>query len=187
MGISDKDRQELEALLSSTIRAIHDYPKPGIIFRDVTTIMIDSAVFARVIDAMCALYRNDNIDKIAGVEARGFVFGAAMAKELGVGFVPVRKQGKLPWNTLGQDYQLEYGTDRIEIHTDMVQPGERILVVDDLIATGGTLIAALELIRLAKAHAVGVCAVVDLPDLGGSARLSDLSIDVDTLIAFEGH
>ncbi|MDF1720332.1 MAG: adenine phosphoribosyltransferase [Minwuia sp.] len=169
------------------IRTIPDYPKPGIMFRDVTTLWNDARGFRTAIDRLVQPYAGVRIDKVAGIEARGFVLGGAVAHQLSVGFVPIRKQGKLPGATIGQDYDLEYGTDRVEIHTDAIAPGENVLVVDDLLATGGTAEAAVKLIRQAEGTVVGCCFIVDLPDLGGMKRLQDLGLSVMALCAFEGE
>lgn len=169
------------------IRTIPDYPKPGIMFRDVTTLWNDARGFRTAIDRLVQPYAGVRIDKVAGIEARGFVLGGAVAHQLSVGFVPIRKQGKLPGMTIGQDYALEYGTDRVEIHTDAIAPGENVLVVDDLLATGGTAEAAVKLIRQAGGTVVGCCFIVDLPDLGGMKRLQDMGLSVLALCAFEGE
>ncbi|HEX3666215.1 MAG TPA: adenine phosphoribosyltransferase [Rhizomicrobium sp.] len=171
----------------SVIRSIPDYPKPGIIFRDITTLLGHPRAFRHAVDELVKPYRGVRIDRVAGIEARGFILGGAVAHQLSVGFVPVRKKGKLPWQVLSEDYALEYGTDRVEIHTDAVQHGEHIVVVDDLIATGGTCIAAIRLLERAGAKVVGCSFVIDLPDLGGSEKLRALGKEVKTLVTFEGH
>ena len=171
----------------SVIRSIPDYPKPGIIFRDITTLLGHSRAFRHAVDELVRPYRGVRIDRVAGIEARGFILGGAVAHQLSVGFVPVRKKGKLPWQVLSEDYTLEYGTDRVEIHTDAVQHGEHIVLVDDLIATGGTCFAAIRLLERAGAKVVGCSFVIDLPDLGGSEKLRALGKEVKTLVAFEGH
>lgn len=176
----------LEDLLRSTIRNIEDYPKQGIVFRDVTPVMTDANVFAKTVDALCAPWQDAVPDKIAGIEARGFIFAAAMAVRLGAGFVPIRKHGKLPWKTVGEDYALEYGQSRIEMHIDMVNEAERVLLVDDLLATGGTMAAALSLLEQVGAETLGVSCVVDLPELGGRQRLAEEGLHVHTLVAFDG-
>ena len=170
----------------SRIRTIPDYPKPGIQFRDITTLLQDAYGFRKVVDELVQPYAGKRIDKVAGIEARGFILGGAVAHQLSVGFIPVRKKGKLPGETIGQDYQLEYGTDSVEIHRDAVRPGECVLVVDDLIATGGTAEAAVLLLRKAGGNVVGSCFVVDLPDLGGRRRLEALDVPVQVLCEFEG-
>lgn len=173
--------------LSSLIRTIPDYPKPGILFRDITTLLADPAGFRGTIDAFAARYAGAPIAKIAGIEARGFILGGALADRLGVGFVPIRKRGKLPFRTIGCDYELEYGTDRVEMHVDAVHPGETVLLVDDLVATGGTALAATRLISDAGGAIYEIAFVIDLPDLGGAERLRAAGYPVHALIAFEGH
>ena len=156
-------------------------------FRDVTTLMNDGAGFQKTIAALCDRYRGQRLDKVAGIEARGFILGGAIAAALGVGFVPLRKKGKLPGAAIGEDYALEYGTDRIEIHLGAVKDGERVLIVDDLIATGGTAEAAIRLIRAVRGEVVEACFVIDLPDLGGVERLAALGCKSFCLLAFAGH
>jgi len=172
--------------IKSRIRTVPDHPKPGIQFRDITTLLQDPVGFRISIENLVAPYKGVRIDKVAGIEARGFIVGGAVAHQLDAGFVPVRKRGKLPFTTLGQDYVLEYGTDRIEIHTDSILEGEKILLVDDLIATGGTALASLELIERVGGDVVGCAFVVDLPDLGGSRRIIERGYSVTTLCEFEG-
>lgn len=172
--------------IKSLIRTIPHYPKQGIQFRDITTLLKDPVGFRMVIDAFAQHYANHKIDKIVGIEARGFIIGAALAYKLGVGFVPVRKSGKLPAETIGHDYALEYGADRVEIHTDAVVEGERVLLVDDLIATGGTAEAAVALLQKLKADVVGCAFVINLPDLGGSQRLIHAGVVPFSLCEFEG-
>jgi adenine phosphoribosyltransferase len=173
--------------IAGRIRTIPDYPKPGIMFRDITTLLNDPVGFRKTIDELVQPYAGQRIDKVAGIEARGFILGGAVAHQLSIGFIPVRKKGKLPWKTIGQDYELEYGVDRVEIHTDAVKPGDKVLIVDDLIATGGTAEAAVKLLRQAGAEVVGSAFVIDLPDLGGAKRLDKLGVAVRTLVAFPGH
>jgi adenine phosphoribosyltransferase len=173
--------------IASFIRTIPDHPKPGILFRDITTLLKDPQGLRLAIDRLVARYVGTGITKVAAVEARGFIIGAPVAHALGAGFVPVRKMGKLPWSTLGRDYELEYGVDRVEIHTDAIAPGEKVLIVDDLIATGGTAEAAASLITEAGGSVVGCAFVIDLPDLGGSERLRRLGYNVFSLCEFEGH
>ena len=173
--------------IKSRIRSIPDYPKPGIIFRDITTLLQDPVGFRVTVEGLVQHFQAGRIDKVAGVEARGFILGGAVAHQLDAGFIPVRKKGKLPWQTIGQDYALEYGTDRVEIHTDAILEGERVLLIDDLIATGGTAAAAIELIRQTGGKIVGAAFVIDLPDLGGRKRIEGMGVDVVALCAFEGH
>jgi adenine phosphoribosyltransferase len=173
--------------LASIIRTIPDYPKPGIMFRDITTLLADARGFRRAIDELVQPLAGQKIDKVAGIEARGFILGGAIAHQLSVGFIPIRKKGKLPFTTIAESYQLEYGVDEVEIHVDAVKKGERILLVDDLIATGGTAVAAIKLLERAGGDVVLCSFVVDLPDLGGAAKLRDLGKDVVTLIEFEGE
>ena len=173
--------------LKDTIRTIPDFPKPGIMFRDITTLMTNRRALAESVIQMAAPWQDKMIDNVAGIEARGFVFGAAIAYELGAGFVPIRKKGKLPFDTYEQDYELEYGSDTLEIHADAIRGQERVLLVDDLIATGGTAEAAIHLLRQAGSNIVGASFVIDLPDLGGSQRLSDMGLPVTSLVSFEGH
>ncbi|MFQ5533924.1 MAG: adenine phosphoribosyltransferase [Sphingomonadales bacterium] len=173
--------------IKERIRTIPDYPKPGVMFRDITTLLQDPLGFRKAVDELVQPFAGLRIDKVAGIEARGFILGGAVAHQLSVGFVPVRKQGKLPFDTRGQDYELEYGTDRVEIHTDAVDAGERVLLVDDLIATGGTAAAAIRLIREAGAEVVAASFVINLPDLGGADRVRALNCPVTTLAAFDGE
>lgn len=173
--------------IKDKIRTIPDYPKPGIMFRDITTLLADPRGFRKTIDELVQAHVGVRIDKIAGIEARGFILGGAVAHQLGVGFIPIRKKGKLPWQTIAQEYQLEYGTDEVEIHVDAVEQGENILLVDDLIATGGTAEAAVKLVRRAGGEVIGCSFIVDLPELGGRQRLEDMGLKVLTLCEFEGH
>lgn len=173
--------------IKSLIRTIPHYPKQGIQFRDITTLLLDPVGFHLVIDALALHYTHHRIDKVAGIEARGFIVGAALAYKLGLGFVPVRKAGKLPAETIGHDYALEYGADRVEIHLDAVSEGEQVLLVDDLIATGGTALAAAALIQKLGGVVVGCAFVINLPDLGGSRRLADSGLKPFSLCEFEGN
>ncbi len=173
--------------LRSIIRSIPDYPKPGIVFRDVTTLLADARGFRRAIDELVQPLAGAKIDKVAGIEARGFILGGAIAHQLSVGFVPIRKKGKLPYKTIAERYELEYGVDEVEMHIDAVAAGERVLLVDDLIATGGTAGAAIRLLERAGANVVLCSFVVDLPDLGGAAKLCAMGMEVVSLVAFEGH
>ena len=173
--------------LTDAIRTIPDYPKPGIMFRDITTLLGDARAFRRAVDELVQPFTGRKIDKVAGIEARGFILGGAVAHQLSAGFVPLRKKGKLPHQTIAVDYALEYGVDTIEMHLDAFQPGEKVLLVDDLIATGGTAIAAVELLRQGGAEVIGAAFVVNLPDLGGADRLAALGVPVSTLVDFPGH
>lgn len=172
--------------IKSKIRTVPHYPKQGIQFRDITTLLKDPVGFRATIDELAQRYAEVKIDKIAGIEARGFIFGAALAYALNKGFVPIRKKGKLPAETIGHDYALEYGTDRIEIHTDAITKGEKVLLVDDLIATGGTAEAACVLIEKMGGKIVECCFIIDLPDIGGRARLEKHGHKVFALCEFEG-
>jgi len=168
------------------IRTIVDYPKPGIQFRDITTLLLDGPAFAATITQLAALVAGP-VDLIAGIEARGFVFGAALADRLGCGLVLLRKKNKLPGAVLGVNYALEYGQDRIEMHADAVAAGARVLVIDDLIATGGTALAAVQLLRMVGAEVTAAAFVIDLPDLGGAARLREAGVKVEALVEFAGE
>ncbi len=172
--------------IQSLIRTIPDYPKPGIQFRDITTLIKDADGFKATIDQLVARYRGKPITKVVGTEARGFIFGAPLAYALGVGFVPVRKKGKLPGKTTAHEYALEYGHDRIEMHDDAIDAHDQVLVVDDLLATGGTAAATVMLVRGMGGQVVECAFVIDLPDLGGRARLEKMGLSVHTLMAFEG-
>jgi adenine phosphoribosyltransferase len=173
--------------IKSVIRTIPDYPKPGIMFRDVTTLLGNARAFRTTVDLLVQPYAGLQIDKVAGIEARGFIIAGAVAHQLSVGFVPVRKKGKLPWKTLGQEYDLEYGTDTVEIHEDAVKKGDNVLLVDDLIATGGTAEAAIKLIERAGGNVVGCSFIIDLPELKGRRRLEKLGKKVLSLVEFDGH
>lgn len=170
----------------SRIRTIPDFPKAGIQFRDITTLLADPLGFRKTVDELVQQYVGVAIDKVAGIEARGFILGGAIAHQLATGFVPIRKSGKLPFDTIGEDYTLEYGSDRLEIHSDAIADGDLVLLVDDLIATGGTAEAAVKLIRAAGGTVAAACFVIDLPDLGGARRIRDMDVDVVTICAFEG-
>lgn len=173
--------------LKDAIRTVPNHPSPGIQFRDITTLLGDARLFRGAVDKMVRPYATARIDKVAGIEARGFILGGAVAHQLSAGFVPVRKPGKLPWRSLREEYALEYGTDALEVHEDAVSPGERVLIVDDLIATGGTALATVNLIERLGGVAVGVSAVIDLPELGGVEKLRAHGLRVETLCTFEGH
>ncbi len=172
--------------IKSLIRTIPDYPKPGIMFRDITTLIGDSSGFQAAIDELVARYVGQTVDKVVAIEARGFILGAPIAHQLRVGFVPIRKKGKLPGDTIEHHYDLEYGTDTVEIHNDAIAAGEKILLVDDLIATGGTAEAAIRLIEKSGGEIVECCFLVDLPDVGGRSRLERLGYPVFALCEFEG-
>ena len=168
------------------IRTIPDYPKEGVMFRDITTLLQHPSGFRRAVDGLVHPFAGSHVSKVAGIEARGFILGGAVAHQLSTGFLAIRKKGKLPWQTISVEYELEYGSDEVEIHIDSVNAGDRILLVDDLIATGGTAAAAVELVRKAKGEVVGASFVIDLPDLGGSKRLEAMDVPVRTLVAFAG-
>ncbi len=172
--------------IKSRIRTVPHYPKQGIMFRDITTLLKDPIGLRVTVDELVRRYKDVKIDKIAGIESRGFIVGAPLAYALGKGFIPIRKKGKLPAETIGHDYELEYGTDRIEIHTDAIAPGETVLLVDDLIATGGTAEAACKLITKMGGKIVECCFIIDLPDIGGRARLEKMGQKVFALCEFEG-
>ncbi|MEX0645294.1 MAG: adenine phosphoribosyltransferase [Parvularculaceae bacterium] len=173
--------------LKSVIRTIPDHPKPGIMFRDITTLLTDARGFRKAVDELVQPLAGAKIDKVAGIEARGFILGGAIAHQLSVGFVPIRKKGKLPYKTIAESYELEYGVDEVEMHVDAIDKGDKVLLVDDLIATGGTAAAGIRLIERAGGTVVLCSFIVDLPDLGGSAKLRAMGKRVQTLVAFEGH
>jgi adenine phosphoribosyltransferase len=175
--------QDLEDL----IRTIPDYPKPGIMFRDITTLLADAAGLKKAIRGMAKPFEAAKVDAVAGIEARGFILGGAIADRLECGFIPIRKKGKLPWKTIGQEYTLEYGVDVIEVHEDAIGKGTRVLIVDDLIATGGTAEAAVKLVQRSGGTIVGATFIVDLHDLGGMKRLAEHGVESHALVAFEGH
>ncbi len=177
----------LEGDLRSTIRNIPDYPKKGIMFRDITTLLGDARAFRRAVDELVQPWAGSKIDKVAGIEARGFILGGAVAHQVSAGFVPIRKKGKLPHTTVRIAYSLEYGIDEMEMHEDAVKKGERVILVDDLIATGGTAEGAVKLLRQMGAEVLAACFVIDLPELGGADKLRKMDVPVRTLISFEGH
>jgi adenine phosphoribosyltransferase len=177
----------LENDLKASIRTIPDYPKPGIMFRDITTLLGNPRAFRRAIDELVQPWAGSKIDKVAGIEARGFIIGGAVAHQLSAGFVPIRKKGKLPYKSVRIAYSLEYGIDEMEMHDDAVEKGERVILVDDLIATGGTAEGAVKLLRQMGAEVMAACFMVDLPELGGAQKLRDMGVPVRTLMAFEGH
>ena len=173
--------------LRNSVRTIPDYPKPGIQFRDITTLLGDARAFRRAVDELVHPYAGGRVDKVAGIEARGFILGGAVAHQLSAGFVPIRKKGKLPHQTVRVAYLLEYGSDEIEMHADALVQGERVVLVDDLIATGGTAGAAVQLLKQLGAQVVAACFVIDLPELGGADKVRALGVEVRTLMSFEGH
>ena len=173
--------------LQAAIRTIPDYPKAGILFRDITTLLGNPRAFRRAVDELVHPWAGSKIDKVAGIEARGFIIGGAVAHQLSAGFVPIRKRGKLPHETVRIAYSLEYGLDEMEMHRDAIKPGEKTILVDDLIATGGTAEAAVKLLRQMGAEVLAACFIIDLPDLGGADKLRKLDVPVRTLIAFGGH
>ena len=170
--------------LKNAIRTIPDYPKPGIQFRDITTLLGNARAFRATVDELVAPWATTRVDRVAGIEARGFILGGAVAHQLQAGFVPIRKKGKLPHATVRVAYSLEYGLDEMEMHLDAVNPGERLILVDDLIATGGTAEAAVRLLRQRGAKVLAACFVIDLPELGGSRRLAVAQVPVRTLLSF---
>ena len=173
--------------LAEAIRTIPDYPKPGIMFRDITTLLSDPVGFRKTIDELVQPYAGQRIDKVAGIEARGFIIGGAVAHQVSAGFVPIRKKGKLPHQTVRMAYLLEYGSDEMEMHVDAIKQGDRVVLVDDLIATGGTAEGAVKLQRQVGAEVLAACFIIDLPALGGAEKLRRLNVPVRTLISFEGH
>jgi adenine phosphoribosyltransferase len=180
------DAADLEELKRS-IRTIPDYPKPGVLFRDITTLLGDARAFRRTVDELVRPWTATQVDRVAGIEARGFILGGAVAHQLHAGFVPIRKKGKLPHTTVRVAYSLEYGLDEMEMHLDAVNPGERLILVDDLLATGGTADGAVRLLRQRGAEVLAAVFVIDLPDLGGSERLRKAGVPVHTLLSFAGH
>lgn len=185
--MSDLPLSDLQTELMASIRTIPDYPKPGILFRDITTLLGAPRAFRRSVDELVHPYAGLRVAKVAGIEARGFILGGAMAHQLSAGFVPIRKKGKLPHETVSVAYSLEYGVDEMEMHKDAFQPGESVILVDDLIATGGTAEGAVKLLTKMGANIIAACFVIDLPDLGGRKKLEDLGVTVRTLISYKGH
>jgi adenine phosphoribosyltransferase len=173
--------------LRARIRTIPDYPRPGIQFRDITTLLGDARAFRRAVDELVQPWAGAKIDKVAGIEARGFILGGAVAHQVSAGFVPIRKKGKLPHETVRVAYSLEYGIDEMEMHRDAVTAGERVVLVDDLIATGGTAEGAVQLLKNMGADVLAAVFIIDLPDLGGADKLRKLGVPVRTLVSFEGH
>src|SRR6202162_3260357 len=178
---------QFEHDLRDSVRSIPDYPKPGIVFRDITTLLGDPRAFRRAIDQLVDPWAGSKIDKVAGIEARGFIIGGAVAHQVSAGFVPIRKKGKLPHTTVSIAYSLEYGLDKMEMHADAVAPGEKVILVDDLIATGGTAEGAVKLLQQMGANGLAARFVIDLPEPGGAAKLRKMDVPVRTLISFEGH
>ncbi len=177
----------LEFDLRATIRTIPDYPKPGIMFRDITTLLGNARAFRRAVDELVQPWAGMKIDKVAGMEARGFILGGAVAHQVSAGFIPIRKKGKLPHKRVSIAYSLEYGIDEMEMHEDAVSKGEKVILVDDLIATGGTAEGAVKLLQQQGADVLAACFIIDLPELGGAAKIKALGVPVRTLVAFEGH
>lgn len=181
-----KETDMSDGTVRDFIRSIPDFPKPGIIFRDVTTLFGDPRGFRMAVDQLLAPYAGRRIEMVVGLEARGFILGGAVAHQLGCGFVPIRKKGKLPAATISESYQLEYGEAVVEVHDDAIEPGETVLIVDDLLATGGTAEAGVRLMQRLGATILGCAFIVELPDLGGRVKLETLGIDVRALCAFDG-
>jgi adenine phosphoribosyltransferase len=181
------DQQALELELKQVIKTVNDYPKPGIIFRDVTSLMQDGPSFRKVIDAFCHFYADKGLTKIVGTESRGFIFGAPLAYALGISFVPVRKPGKLPRERISQSYQLEYGEDALELHADAIIPGDKVLLVDDLLATGGTIDATAKLVRQLGGIVDDAAFVITLPELGGVTRLQQAGLNILSLVEYSGE
>ena len=179
--------EDVHAFLRRHIRTVPDWPAPGVQFRDITPLLQDPQVFRVLIDAFVQRYRDRGADVVAGLDARGFILGAVVAYQLGVGFVPIRKKGKLPFTTVEETYELEYGSATVELHTDAVQPGQGVLLIDDLIATGGTMMAGRRLLEKLGARVIEGAAIVDLPELGGSQRLRESGLEVFTFVDFAGH
>ncbi|MGV3003375.1 adenine phosphoribosyltransferase [Vibrio sp.] len=178
---------DTQALIQASIKTIPDYPKKGILFRDVTSLMEDPQAYQATIQLLVEKYQSMGFTKVVGTEARGFLFGAPLALELGLGFVPVRKPGKLPRETVSQSYELEYGTDVLEIHTDAIKAGDKVLVVDDLLATGGTIEATVKLIRQLGGEVTDAAFVINLPEIGGEKKLKALNLNVYSICEFAGH
>ena len=177
----------LENDLKAAIRTIPDYPKPGIMFRDITTLLGDARAFRRAVDELVQPWAGSKVDKVAGMEARGFILGGAVAHQVSAGFVPIRKKGKLPHKRVSIAYSLEYGLDEMEMHEDAVTKGDKVILVDDLIATGGTAEGAVKLLKQQGADVLAACFIIDLPELGGADKIRKLGVPVRTLIAFDGH
>jgi adenine phosphoribosyltransferase len=178
---------QFENDLKAAVRSIPDYPKPGIMFRDITTLLGDARAFRRAVDELVQPWAGSKIDKVAGIEARGFILGGAVAHQVSAGFIPIRKKGKLPHKRVSIAYSLEYGLDEMEMHEDAVVKDDRVILVDDLIATGGTAEGAVKLLRQMGAQVLAACFIIDLPDLGGAEKIRQLGVPVRTLISFEGN
>lgn len=181
------DQKQKLNLIQSSIKTIPDYPKLGILFRDITSLLEDPAAFAATVEMLVERYKDKGIDKIIGAEARGFIFAAPVALALNIGFIPVRKPNKLPRNVISEEYSLEYGTNTLEIHTDAIKPNEKVLIIDDLLATGGTVAAAVNLVRRLGGQVEDAAFVLHLPELGGKEKLEKMGIDCFTLVDFPGH
>jgi adenine phosphoribosyltransferase len=177
----------LEFDLRSSIRTIPDYPKPGIMFRDITTLLGNARAFRRTVDELVQPWAGMKIDKVAGIEARGFILGGAVAHQVSAGFVPIRKKGKLPHTTVRIAYSLEYGIDEMEMHKDAINEGDKVVLVDDLVATGGTAEGAVKLLKQQGADVLAACFIIDLPELGGADKIRKLGVPVRTLVSFAGH
>lgn len=173
--------------LKARIRTVADWPEPGVQFRDITPLLQDPRAFRILVDAFVLRYMEERIDVVAGIDARGFILGAVVAHQLNKGFVPVRKKGKLPFSTVSEEYELEYGNATVEIHTDAIKAGDRVLLIDDLVATGGTMMAGARLIQRLGGTIVEAAAIVDLPELGGSRLLKAAGLPIFTVCEFEGH
>lgn len=186
MTLEQSFKDSLHDTLNGAIRTIEDYPHEGIMFRDITTMLGDARAFRRAVDELVHPFTGLNVSKVAGIEARGFILGGALAHQLSAGFVPIRKKGKLPHDIVRVAYSLEYGVDEMEMHRDAVHEGETVILVDDLIATGGTAEAAIKLLQQMGANVVAACFVIDLPDLGGRKKIEALGVPVHTLIEYEG-
>jgi len=178
---------DLEFDLRASIRTIPDYPKPGIMFRDITTLLGNARAFRRAVDELVQPWAGSKIDKVAGMEARGFILGGAVAHQVSAGFIPIRKKGKLPGKRVSIAYSLEYGLDEMEMHEDAVVKGEKVILVDDLIATGGTAEGAVKLLKQQGADVLAACFIIDLPELGGADKIRKLGVPVRALVAFGGH
>lgn len=173
-------------LIRRTIRSVPDWPRPGVVFRDITPLLQDPRTFRVLIDLFVYRYMRQRLDLVAGVDARGFIIGSVLAYELNLGFVPVRKSGKLPYRTVAEEYTLEYGNSSVEMHTDAVRTGQRVLLVDDLIATGGTMLAAIKLLQRLGANVVEAAAIIDLPELGGSGKIAATGTPLFTVCSYDG-